>query len=829
MNVWTKSGITHLIVNLTFAVWLLNSAMAAPITYKATGSSLSGSLGGVPFTNAAYTIRLLADTDNISGAVFTGFLTYYVNTGAAGAGSIEIAGVGTAVFSHILEIFTIDRRPRAESEIVFRLDSGAVGDLPRISGDFDAWNLLGPFSKTGQALVFPSSNTNTSLGLLSITGTAGDVTYSVESAASPEITVFKGTVTDSELTDNTGTQDFGSVTVNASSAPQIFTIRNDGSADLTGIVVTKDVAGQPEDFMLNTSTTATTLAPNGTTTFSVTFSPSAEGNRSAVVRIASNDPDEDPFDIQLVGTSTAPAPSGAFLPLIELGGTGGPGAVLLRGTAAPGMPAGVTFNAFGDISLNENGDAVILGRVVGTGVNAANDAGLWILDGSGLNLMLREGDPAGVPGQTIAEPLRFGRITDTGVTHAMTNLTGAGVTAATNEVGWVDDGSDFTSFYYRGSTFSKLFNGVSQHSATNDGYVTGSLRTVPGTVTALNDTGIWKVAVDGSISDAMREGDVVSGTLVPNSIRVGNLMGRVAVSSTGWGAYAAYITAVRPSVLSAFQTRVVLKQDLANAGAPVIVAQSQVTEVAGVPGARYSVFVSESINAAGRVAFGAHLANNFGGVTTATDYGLWRETGTGLELVLREGQQVPGRALGVVFSSINYHRLLDDGSMVVQASLRGPDVRSGNNVGLWHINTAGELNLLLGAGQPIAALGGSIMNSFVLRLDVSPAGKFITTINLVNRTGDTNGANAFALLLGDARTPGVFDVSIRSGSRYQVGGRVRTVRGGFVGLFSGTNNVNSGGGTGGLSRCVTDSGRAVVTLQFSDGTNGIFILSPTVP
>ena len=123
--------------------------------------------------------------------------------------------------------------------------------------------------------------------------------------AAPEITVFDGLVTDPQLTDSTGTQDFGSVNTGSSSTTQTFTIRNDGTADLTGIAVTKAVTGNPGDFTVNTAGMLTTLAPNASTSFTLTFSPAAAGARSAVVEIASSDADENPFEINLGGTGVS--------------------------------------------------------------------------------------------------------------------------------------------------------------------------------------------------------------------------------------------------------------------------------------------------------------------------------------------------------------------------------------------------------------------------------------------------------------------------------------------------------------------------------------------
>jgi uncharacterized membrane protein/thiol-disulfide isomerase/thioredoxin len=108
------------------------------------------------------------------------------------------------------------------------------------------------------------------------------------------------------LTNNGPAVALGSVMVGASGTEQTFTIRNTGGASLTDIAVTMD-GTNAGDFTLNTSRTATTLDSGATTTFKVTFAPTAAGTRGAVVHIASNDIDASPFNVRLEGTGiTAP-------------------------------------------------------------------------------------------------------------------------------------------------------------------------------------------------------------------------------------------------------------------------------------------------------------------------------------------------------------------------------------------------------------------------------------------------------------------------------------------------------------------------------------------
>ena len=102
---------------------------------------------------------------------------------------------------------------------------------------------------------------------------------------------------------DTGSKAFGSVLV-GSGTPLTFTIRNTGSADLTGLIITKD-GTHASDFTVSSNPIAPVAGPSGTTTFIVTFSPSAVGTRSAALHIANNDSDEAPFDINLSGIGVA--------------------------------------------------------------------------------------------------------------------------------------------------------------------------------------------------------------------------------------------------------------------------------------------------------------------------------------------------------------------------------------------------------------------------------------------------------------------------------------------------------------------------------------------
>lgn len=134
-----------------------------------------------------------------------------------------------------------------------------------------------------------------------------------------------------------------------------FTIRNTGTANLTGLAISKDGTNAPQ-FNVGPPG-ATTLAPGASTTFDVTFNPGLDGAHTAAIHIASNDADENPFDITLNATGVFPSTIGpdAFgytatndvaYSFTDISSTG---TVVLdsSGDAFATVPMGFSFNFYG--------------------------------------------------------------------------------------------------------------------------------------------------------------------------------------------------------------------------------------------------------------------------------------------------------------------------------------------------------------------------------------------------------------------------------------------------------------------------------------------------
>lgn len=128
-------------------------------------------------------------------------------------------------------------------------------------------------------------------------GLNGEFSIGSSVTKSPEIGVSKG---DKNFVDGKDKVNFGYVQVGQLSAAKRFTIKNTGKLALKnlGFSVT---GGERADFIVN-APKISEIAPGVSVSFRVFFKPKMLGSRQAVLHISSNDKDENPFDIKLVGT-----------------------------------------------------------------------------------------------------------------------------------------------------------------------------------------------------------------------------------------------------------------------------------------------------------------------------------------------------------------------------------------------------------------------------------------------------------------------------------------------------------------------------------------------
>ncbi|MCB1231391.1 MAG: VCBS repeat-containing protein [Verrucomicrobiae bacterium] len=219
-------------------------------------------------------------------------------------GSASVAYGSKSIGSSTQRTFTIRNTGGADlTDLVVTLDGAHPNDF--IAGPIGL-TTLAPGASTTFILDFsPLANGNRSASLHLASNDEDENPFDVSlsgTGLSPEIIVEQPV--GNELTDNAATIDFGSQNLAGGSVNQTFTVRNTGNQNLTGLAITID-GNHPNDFSASNPGT-TTLTPNQSTTFTVTFDPTGGGNRTAELHLASNDLDENPFDIILTGSGIQP-------------------------------------------------------------------------------------------------------------------------------------------------------------------------------------------------------------------------------------------------------------------------------------------------------------------------------------------------------------------------------------------------------------------------------------------------------------------------------------------------------------------------------------------
>ena len=101
-----------------------------------------------------------------------------------------------------------------------------------------------------------------------------------------------------------GSYDFGSKTV-GSNTDVVFTIENTGTADLT-LTTPITIGGANADQFTIEAQPGSTVAGSASTTYTVRFTPTSPGAKTATISIANNDSDENPYDLTITGTAAVP-------------------------------------------------------------------------------------------------------------------------------------------------------------------------------------------------------------------------------------------------------------------------------------------------------------------------------------------------------------------------------------------------------------------------------------------------------------------------------------------------------------------------------------------
>ena len=97
---------------------------------------------------------------------------------------------------------------------------------------------------------------------------------------------------------------FTNVAVNGGTTTRTYTIKNSGLTDLT-IDDVRITGADASDFSVTTDPVSP-VGTNGSTTFTITFNPSAAGTRNATINIDNNDSDRNPYNFDIQGDGLIP-------------------------------------------------------------------------------------------------------------------------------------------------------------------------------------------------------------------------------------------------------------------------------------------------------------------------------------------------------------------------------------------------------------------------------------------------------------------------------------------------------------------------------------------
>lgn len=188
-----------------------------------------------------------------------------------------------------------------------------VGQQPNSPGYDNAthWSYVGPTSGSQASLLQAIHTDSNWVSSTTSTGVTFPSSFNVGAPPAPaEIDVRFGTVSipDGDTTPSYGEGTvFGSTPVSNGTVQQTFTILNQGGVALSvnQITITGANAG---DFSV-TSSPSSSVPGSGSTTFTITFNPSAGGLRTATVNIANSDSNENPYNFNIAGSGSVPAAS----------------------------------------------------------------------------------------------------------------------------------------------------------------------------------------------------------------------------------------------------------------------------------------------------------------------------------------------------------------------------------------------------------------------------------------------------------------------------------------------------------------------------------------
>lgn len=367
-----------------------------------------------------------------------------------------------------------------------------------------------------------------------------------------------------------------------------------------------------------------------------------------------------------------------------------PVVVVFKGDLAPGA-GGAIFSNFKDPVVNNLGNVAFIGSLSGSGVTSPTSAGLWTNMGGPLAMLARNGTAAPVIAGATLKALKSVAITDDAVffTGVLAIPTG-GVTGNDDVVLWIWKPVGGVQVLLREGQ-SMTVNSISK-----------TVKSFKVLVSVSKSPGHGRAAVDDKALAhvSFTDGTQAIAEFAPGTYTVEEYTGGsvAAVSGAVWQKFG--VPAMNAdhdyAFLGAMQSGVggVLGSNNLGifAGSALIAREFDIAP--GVGGVlKFGGFYDPVFNADDAVAFQGKLYG--AGLNTSNTYGLWWDDGAGLDLIARAGEPADGVPSGT-YAKFNSLALPDGLGPVFTATLvvSGPITKT-NNFGLWAIDPAGALQLLV--------------------------------------------------------------------------------------------------------------------------------------
>ncbi|MCU0417772.1 MAG: choice-of-anchor D domain-containing protein [Cytophagaceae bacterium] len=322
-DIGVGNTLTFTVENIGSAALTVGTITSSNAEFTVTpivSSSIAGPTGASTFTitftpasaGAKSTTISIANNDSDENP-------YTFTVTGLGAASPEINIMqGTTTILTGVGTYTFGSTPSGSSStpVVFTIQNTGtanltIGTISSSSSEFTVTQALnasvsGGISTTFTIVFNPSSvgTKNATITIVNNDGNENPYSFTVSgtatAAAAPEIAVLQGSTT---INSGTGSYSFGAQQQGVPSATITFTVQNSGSADLTIGTISK-AGSNPSDFTV-TQVANSTVAASGSTTFTIVFTPSAAGTRSATISIANNDSNENPYTFVVSGSASA--------------------------------------------------------------------------------------------------------------------------------------------------------------------------------------------------------------------------------------------------------------------------------------------------------------------------------------------------------------------------------------------------------------------------------------------------------------------------------------------------------------------------------------------